>query len=139
MNRFRNLFVGRYGIKGINVPLAVLGAFMVLWSFVIQNASPLMGGLVLLAIAVWRSFSKKIEKRRQEDLAFQYLWHMLKTKLKNLWARLKGAFSSKPSWADKHYKTFRCPKCRQKLRVPRGKGKVRITCSRCQTRFERKA
>lgn len=138
MNRFRNLFNGRYGIKGINLPLFILGGIMILWSFVVQNLSPLFGGLLVVGLALWRSLSKKIEKRRQEDIAFQYLWQTLKTKLRSLWARIKVFFKTKPSWADKNYRTFRCPKCRQKLRVPRGKGKVRVTCSRCGTRFEGK-
>ncbi len=39
---------------------------------------------------------------------------------------------------DINYKIYKCPKCRQKLRVPRGKGKIRISCRRCQYEFIRK-
>ena len=39
---------------------------------------------------------------------------------------------------DIRYKIYKCPKCRQKLRVPRGKGKIRISCRRCQYEFIRK-
>lgn len=31
----------------------------------------------------------------------------------------------------KTHKFFKCPKCRQTVRVPRGKGKIRITCPKC--------
>ena len=33
---------------------------------------------------------------------------------------------------------FRCPKCHQKVRVPRGKGKIQITCPKCGEKFIKK-
>lgn len=39
---------------------------------------------------------------------------------------------------DKQYKIFKCPECRQKLRVPRHRGKVRIICCRCKREFIRR-
>ena len=33
------------------------------------------------------------------------------------------------------YHYYRCPQCRQKLRVPRGRGRIQISCPRCGTQF----
>jgi len=43
----------------------------------------------------------------------------------------------KPTWAEmKQYKYLICPQCTQRLRVPRGKGKIRVTCTNCGNVFE---
>ena len=39
---------------------------------------------------------------------------------------------------DREHRYFDCPKCRQPVRVPRGKGKIMITCPKCKERFQRK-
>ncbi|MCR5768807.1 MAG: hypothetical protein K6G45_10005 [Lachnospiraceae bacterium] len=39
---------------------------------------------------------------------------------------------------DKKYKVFKCPECRQKLRVPRAMGRIKIVCRRCRFEFVRK-
>ena len=40
--------------------------------------------------------------------------------------------------ADKEHKYLKCPKCKQEIRVPKGAGKIRITCPKCQEKFEKK-
>ena len=41
------------------------------------------------------------------------------------------------AWAElRSYKHARCSSCKQRVRVPRGKGKLRVTCPRCGTKFE---
>ena len=36
------------------------------------------------------------------------------------------------------YRFYKCPSCRTRLRVPRGKGKINIVCRKCGTSFQRK-
>ena len=46
----------------------------------------------------------------------------------------------KDQWANrKLYHYYRCPQCRQKLRVPRGRGRIQISCPRCGTQFIKKS
>ena len=48
--------------------------------------------------------------------------------------------SLKEQWANrKLYHYYRCPQCRQKLRVPRGRGRIQISCPRCGTQFIKKS
>ena len=99
-----------------------------------------------LIYAVIRMFSGKPEKRYSENMRFL----TAVTKVREWFA---GIFSKEhrrprtarrarrnPSWAEiKQYKYFICPQCAQRLRVPRGKGKLRVTCTNCRNVFEIKS
>lgn len=83
-------------------------------------------GLLLLIYWCFRVFSKNVAKRQKENT--QYLYQMQK---------IRRSFASlKQQWKDrKTYRYFKCPKCRQRMRAPRGKGKIRVTCSSCKNVF----
>lgn len=81
---------------------------------------------VLVFWALFRMFSKNLAKRRAENTKFlQKVWWPIKGKLH----RMK----------DKDHKYFTCPTCRTVCRVPRGKGKIVITCPKCHGRIEGKS
>ena len=85
--------------------------------------------IALLVYAYFRIFSKNLSKRRAENAKyFQY-----RTKVVNGFQNWRERRSQ-----SKDYCFFRCPSCKAMLRVPRGKGKVRVTCRKCGTAFERK-
>ncbi|MBR3231854.1 MAG: hypothetical protein IKF75_04170, partial [Lachnospiraceae bacterium] len=47
-------------------------------------------------------------------------------------------FGKKQEWKDrKTYRYFKCPGCGQEVRVPKGKGRIRITCPKCHQSFEK--
>ena len=92
---------------------------------------------VLLSLAEWtaliyclfRTFSRNTVSRQQENA-----WYYQRRQKALLWLR-----SLKDRWQQrKDYKFFRCPSCHALLRVPRGKGKLLLTCRKCGNRFERK-
>ena len=85
---------------------------------------------VLAAIFMYfRIFSKNIDKRRSENA--KYL------KQKN---RITSRFNlRRDMWKQrKEYRFFKCPSCKAVLRVPKGKGKIRVVCKKCGTAFEKK-
>ena len=87
--------------------------------------------LLALAGLIWgtfRTFSRNILKRQRENDA--YLGLTRKTR-----ERFRGARDRFRQRKD--YRFFRCPSCRTWLRVPRGKGKLNITCRQCGERFTR--
>lgn len=71
----------------------------------------------LMIWAIWRTLSRNTYKRYQENRRFLQITGRLK---------------------DRQNRYFDCPKCRQMVRVPRGKGKISITCPRCHEKFIRK-
>lgn len=79
-------------------------------------------------IVCWiRALSKNLYKRRMENNRYLVMENAVKA-----WFRtLRRRFTER-----KEYKYFKCPKCKATLRVPRGKGTLRITCRKCGNRFE---
>ena len=86
-------------------------------------------GYGLLIWAIVRSLSRNVYARRRENDRFLRYWWPVRTKLSGFFRRLK---------CSKTHKFFKCPGCGNMLRVPKGKGKIEITCPRCGERFRRK-
>ena len=86
--------------------------------------------LVLLAYAMWRISSKDVAARRRESSEACKRLGPARAWLLNPLAAAKEARS---------YRHLTCPSCGQRVRVPRGKGRVRVTCPSCHNRFEGRA
>lgn len=79
-------------------------------------------GIVLAILWIFRVFSRNVSKRQAENTRFEYRIQKIRRKLASL----------KQRWKDRNdYKYFRCPNCKQMIRAPRHKGKIRVTCSKC--------
>lgn len=83
--------------------------------------------LLIMAYAWWRMSSKNVAARSRENRAFVGLLGPLRPWVRNPSAAFAEA---------RAYKHFKCPSCKQRVRVPRGKGKIRVRCPKCQERFE---
>lgn len=127
--KFVRFMQGRYGTDQMNRFLSIVAIILLVLSVF---GIPFMY-ILALALLVWvyfRTFSRNIYKRSAENQKYlTYEW-----KVKNFWGRKKNEFSQR-----KVYHIYKCPKCRQKLRVPRGRGKIMITCRKCGTEFMKKS
>jgi predicted RNA-binding Zn-ribbon protein involved in translation (DUF1610 family) len=112
------MFMGRNGPDHLSLALLILASVLsfVPWQYMFIIS------IALTLVAVWRMFSKNIDKRRRENFALVKLVNNAKT----WYYRINAGRQQR-----KQYKIFKCPQCGQKLRVPRGKGKVSIKCSKC--------
>lgn len=125
---------GRYGIDQLYRAL-LLGAVISLLLATLLSDFPVLAGLfnaisyLLIIWATYRIFSRKIEKRYLENL--HYLEYMGSV-------RQRLRMSKEKFQQRKEYKFFVCPTCKTNLRVPKGKGKVHITCCKCGNRFQGK-
>ena len=70
----------------------------------------------------------RLYHRQRENAAFLGLTRNWRER----WSGARDRFRQR-----KDYRFFRCPSCRTWLRVPRGKGKLNITCRHCGERFTR--
>lgn len=120
-NSIQRMMMGRYGHDRLNVALLVVGLIMTVISmFVRVKLVVLVTTLlsyVFLILALIRCFSRNTYKRYNENRRFLLLVDRLK---------------------DRSNRYYSCPKCRQTIRVPRGKGKIAITCPKCREKFIKK-
>ena len=85
---------------------------------------------VLLVYAVFRMLSRNIGKRQAENARYIQFSEKVGREVRQFFARLKGM---------KTHKYFRCPSCRNRLRMKRGSGEKTITCPVCRHQFTQKA
>lgn len=121
--RFRRFMTGRYGVDGLSKFMmgAVFTGLIIslFWNNWVLN-------LIVWVLLIWtyfRMFSRNIQKRYQENVKFY-----------NLKNKILGK-TGRASSTDKAHKVFLCPDCKQKIRVPKGKGKIAITCPKCRKEF----
>ena len=114
--------------KKITALLLVLALVLSLCGSIFQIGFLRLLCWVVLFFCYFRIFSRNIYARQMEN-----------QKLMRLWYRLKNKTANRPTAQErKNYRVFVCPTCKQKLRVPRGKGKISITCPKCATSFIKK-
>ena len=125
MNKFKawlyRFMQGRYGTDRLNTVILWTGVVMVLLALFVSIPGLYLllhlGAYCLMGWAIFRTFSRNTYKRYLEN-----------QKLTLLLDRIK----------DRQHKYYRCPRCRQPVRVPRGKGKIAITCPKCREKFIKK-
>ena len=128
--KLRQFMIGRYGTDGLNQFLSIASLVLLLIAIVSRVQIFTWLGIALLIFCYYRTFSRNISKRTEEN----YKFYTLKDRVDN---KFKGW---KEQWANrKVYHYYRCPQCRQKLRVPRGRGRIQISCPRCGTQFIKKS
>lgn len=129
MNWLKRFMMGRYGADQLSIALLIL-SFLLTWIARFANISVLaLISYIPLGLCLYRMMSKDIPKRSMENYRFAIMMSPLYSKLKKIQHRFRDA---------KTHRYFKCPDCRTKLRVPRHKGKILITCPKCKTEFVRK-
>ena len=86
--------------------------------------------IALMIYSTWRMFSKNISARYAENQKYLNYRYQMAVK----WDRFKKHLAQR-----KLYRFYKCPQCRQKVRVPKGRGKICITCPKCRTEFVKKS
>ena len=120
MNWLRKFMYGRYGVDALSMTLIVVGFILSLFSRGFKLASSIY--LILFILAYIRVFSKNINKRYMENQKFLKAVKPITDMVNKLKRKTKN---------KKNYKYFKCKNCRQKIRVPRGKGKIKVKCPKC--------
>ena len=122
-NALVRFMYGRNGADQLSLATLLLSIVLDAANMFVKNDTVyLVLGALSGALVVWmifRMFSKKLAKRRAENAKFLQLF----------WWPLKRKFTAAK---DREHKYFTCPNCRTVCRVPRGKGKIVITCPKCR-------
>ncbi|MGM0239755.1 hypothetical protein [Enterococcus sp. AZ103] len=117
--KYQQMMRGRYGrFDQLNKTLLIIWLILSLFKRWIPFYLGDLLGLFILGIIFYRFFSKKIYPRSNEN-----------QKLIKWWRKLQS---------QRQFKYFKCPNCKQEMRAPRGKGKIKVTCKNCQNQFIKK-
>ena len=121
---------GRNGPDELGVSVTMLAVVMLLLNIFVQTFVLSIIALLLIGYSVWRLLSRDVESRETENVLFLDFVSPVMP-----WFRNPGGAMTEL----RDYKHLACPECGQRVRVPRKKGKIRITCPKCQAKFEAKS
>lgn len=127
MNWLKKIMAGRYGTDQLSNGLLILSVIFLIISALTKMSVFNNIAMVILLISYIRIFSKNTYKRYEENQKFLKFWNPIKSRYLSVINRIKQS---------KTHKFFKCPSCKKQLRVPKGKGKINITCPDCNTKFE---
>lgn len=120
---------GRYGNDRLNQFLMVCAMVLFLLSLFIRGPLYLLAVIVMVYV-YFRMFSRNIAKRTAENQ-----WYLKREwQVKNFLSKKKKEFAQR-----KEFHIYRCPNCKQKIRVPRGRGRIAIRCRKCNHEFIKKS
>lgn len=121
---------GRNGVDQLTVLILFASVAILFLASIVRIPWLPLAYYVGVGYAFYRTMSKDLVKRRQEN-AFL----LRKTKGASAWFKIQKRIVQE----RKTHRHFKCPSCKQRLRVPVGKGKITITCSKCGEKFSRKS
>ena len=128
--KINNFMRGRYGADRLSNFMLLFSAFLMILALPRVLRFLYFVALAVMLLSILRSLSRNFTARRRELEVY------LRIKKK-----ITGRISlSRRKWSErKTHKYFRCPKCKAVLRVPKGKGKITITCAKCGHKFDAKS
>ncbi len=129
-NRLQRFMAGRYGVDKMNQVLSVCSLILIVFGIFFKVSLLYWVGLAVIIYIYFRVLSKDIPRRYAENQAFLQQYY-----------RLTGWFTGKKQSMERNkgYRIYKCPQCRQKVRVPKGKGKISIHCPKCSNDFIRRS
>lgn len=133
MNRFKDkmarFMYGRYGMDQLSRNLSLICLVLLIVTMFVRNNVIYMIALVGIVYTYFRVFSRNISRRSEENEKYLKFHYKVVGKLNKIKLRITDS---------KTHRIFRCPSCSQKIRVPRGKGKISIKCPKCRIEFIKK-
>ena len=129
-NKMMQFMQGRYGADQMGQMLSAVSMVFLIISLFSRNQAWFLLALIGIVYNYFRMFSKNISKRYAENQKYLTMTAGIRRKI----ASWKSQLAQR-----KIYHIYRCPGCKQKIRVPRGRGKIEIRCPKCNTRFVKKS
>ncbi len=129
-DRLQRMMYGRYGNDELNRLFLLISVILLVVSSFMKIHFCYWAAIAFLALTYVRMFSKNVPKRYAENQ--KYLG--FRNKYVG-WFKLRALHIKQ----RKTYHFFSCPTCGQKVRVPRGKGMIEITCPKCRQAFKKRS
>lgn len=129
-DRLHAFMRGRNGADELAVAIVVLALILSVIDMFVRWTPLTVLVFLLFAYAVFRTLSPDVRARRGENEAFVDIIGPIRPWLRDP----RAAFNE-----NRQYKHATCPNCHQRVRIPRGKGHVRVTCPQCRQKFDIKS
>ena len=128
--RMQRFMAGRYGNDQLNQFIFIVAIISMVLEIITRQSLFYTLTLVLLILAYVSVFSRNINKRYEENMKFL----QKKDAILNKFRKQKYYAAQR-----RNFHIYTCPQCKQKIRIPKGKGKISITCPKCRTSFIKKS
>lgn len=122
--------VGRYGMDQLSRMINYISFALLILTIFTHSMLLYILALAGIIISYYRAFSRNISRRYSENQVYLKFKYDVLRRFNQWKLRMKDR---------KTHCIFKCPSCSQKIRVPRGKGKIMIKCPKCRIEFTRKS
>ena len=124
--KLQRFMMGRNGTDDLNRFLMIV--WIILWVIELFTKNGILSILsfALLIYLYFRMFSRNLSKRYRENVAYLNMKNKITSKFRSKKLEMQQR---------KTHHIYKCPTCKQKIRIPRGKGRICITCPKCKTEF----
>lgn len=122
--------MGRYGVDKLSKDIVIVSCVCLIFSMLLGSSVLDLVAVLLLVYGYSRVFSKNLNARYNENQRYLGLLNKIKYQFDKVKYRMNQ---------EKTHHIYKCPSCGQKIRVPRGKGKISIRCPKCATEFVKKS
>ena len=129
-DRLQRFMAGRYGNDQLNQFIFIVAIISMVLEIITRQSLFYTLTLVLLILAYVRVFSRNINKRYEENMKFL----QKKDAILNKFRKQKYYAAQR-----RNFHIYTCPQCKLKIRIPKGKGKISITCPKCRNSFIKKS
>ena len=124
--KLRHFMTGRYGVDELSRFILMFDCALMVISFLIRSNILNITCIIIIILCYLRMFSRNYSQRYKENQMYLRYYNRVSAKL----AQFKYNLNQR-----KIYHIYKCPTCKQKIRVPKGKGKISITCPKCKNEF----
>ncbi len=137
----RQFMRGRYGTDSFSNFLMIIATVMMLCAFLSRSFAASLTFEIIMAVSIGYCLFRMMSKNRSKRYGENLVYRKHKTMIVNRFERLcenqrkwwKNLTTDKD--ADNPYLICKCRGCRQKVRVPKGRGRIRIRCPKCGREF----
>ena len=125
--QIQKILVGRYArIDQLNRTLLMISFILLVLNLMIPTSVAFFIAVILWLLTCYRFLSKRIYLRLNENTRYVAKVHQVKAYINLKKEQVKNRQT---------YRYFRCPACKQQLRAPKNRGKIKVTCSKCKNQF----
>ena len=135
--KLARFMVGRNGADALSKFFLYVALVLVIITMFSHNAIIYLLAIASLVYSYFRMMSRNVSKRYYENQQYLRMTDKIRDKFRGASAKAKYQKSKAVYEREqkKIYKIYYCPSCKQKIRAPKGKGKIMITCPKCKMEF----